>query len=64
VQGEGDRVVAVHQAQVPDQALARAGVPHETYLVPGADHGFDGNWTSLGTRMTRAKLAESPKRFV
>jgi len=39
-----------------DEALTAAGVYHETYLFPGADHGYDGNWTSSDSQVTRAKV--------
>ena len=54
--GASDRVVAVDQAQQLDEALAKAGVPHETYILPATDHGFDVNWGGFGTQFARAKL--------
>ena len=56
VLGESDRLVPVNQAHVLDQTLARAGVAHETVLLPANDHGFDVNWGGFGTRIARAKI--------
>jgi hypothetical protein len=30
-----------------DEALTKAGVAHELYLLPANDHGFDMNWVGL-----------------
>ena len=54
--GAIDRVAPVDQAQRLDEALAKAGVAHETYILPATDHGFDVNWGGLGTQFARAKL--------
>jgi acetyl esterase/lipase len=54
--GESDRIVSSRQARILDAALARAGVYHETYLLPGTDHGFDLNWGGFGAQIARAKL--------
>jgi acetyl esterase/lipase len=54
--GRNDRIVPIEQADRLDHALAGAGVMHETYLLPGAGHAFDGNWNSLATQFSRAKI--------
>lgn len=54
--GTSDRLVAVDHAELLDQALSRAGVPHETYLLAGSDHGFDTNWGGFGTQIAREKI--------
>jgi acetyl esterase/lipase len=54
--GESDRIVNTNQAGILDAALARAGVYHESYLLPATDHGFDFNWGGFGTQIARAKL--------
>jgi acetyl esterase/lipase len=54
--GESDRIVSTDQARILDAALARAGVYHETYLLPVTDHAFDLNWGGFGTQIARAKL--------
>jgi acetyl esterase/lipase len=56
VLGERDRLVPTDQAHVLDRALTNAGVAHETLLLPGQDHGFDANWSGLGTQFARAKV--------
>lgn len=40
VLGGSDRIVPKEQAMMLDQALAAAGATHETYVLPGADHGL------------------------
>lgn len=56
--GESDRIVSADQARILDAALARAGVYHETYLLPVTDHGFDLNWGGFSTQIARAKLKD------
>ncbi|MCY1284995.1 alpha/beta hydrolase fold protein [compost metagenome] len=55
--GTLDRIAPVRQARVLDQALAQAGVRHETYLLPASDHVFDLNWGGFATQFARAKVA-------
>jgi acetyl esterase/lipase len=54
--GLSDRIVSVDQALVLDAALTRAGVVHETVLLPATDHGFDFNWGGFGTQIAVAKV--------
>jgi acetyl esterase/lipase len=54
--GTSDRLVSVDHAQLLDEALTRARVPHETYLLPATDHGFDVNWGGFATQIARAKI--------
>jgi acetyl esterase/lipase len=54
--GHSDRIVPAGQALALDGALDAAGVPHETYLLPGNDHGFDTNWGGFGTQFAQAKV--------
>jgi acetyl esterase/lipase len=56
VLGLSDRIVPREQAEKLDHALAAAGVVHETYFLPGTDHGFDVNWGSIATQFSRAKI--------
>jgi acetyl esterase/lipase len=56
--GESDRIINTDQARILDAALARAGVYHETYLLPATDHGFDLNWGGLATQIAREKLKD------
>jgi len=56
LQGETDRIVPVQQAMILAKALAAAGIDHETYLFPWANHGFDVNWGSIATQVARAKV--------
>jgi acetyl esterase/lipase len=58
VQGEADRVVPPGQAAILDTALSQAGIPHETYYLPWADHGFDVVVGSIASQIARAKVAE------
>jgi len=58
VQGEADRVVPAGQAAILDTALSQAGIPHETYYLPWADHGFDVVVGSIASQIARAKVAE------
>lgn len=41
IHGDADRLVKVKQSQDFAAALARAGVPHELIIIPGAPHTFD-----------------------
>jgi len=54
--GETDRIVPRTMAEAWDKALTAAGVYHETYFFPGADHGYDANWTSIASQVTQAKV--------
>jgi acetyl esterase/lipase len=54
--GTSDRLVAVDQAEPLNQALSKASAPHEMYLLPGNNHGFDADWGGFGTQITRAKI--------
>lgn len=54
--GEKDRLISPNQAKVLDIALSKAGVPHESYILPASDHGFDVNWNSFATQIAREKL--------
>jgi acetyl esterase/lipase len=54
--GTSDRLVGTEQAERLDQALVAAGIPHETWLIPATDHGFDINWGGLATQIARAKI--------
>jgi acetyl esterase/lipase len=58
VLGSRDRLVAGEQADLLEQALAQAGVPHELCLLPGNDHGFDTNWGGFGTQIARARIED------
>ena len=60
--GASDRVVPLDQATTLDQALSKAGVAHETYILPGNDHGFDVNWGGFGTQIARAKIQDFLQR--
>ena len=57
LQGETDRIVPVEQTIILAKALAAAGIDHETYLFPWANHGFDVNWGRIATQVARAKVA-------
>jgi len=54
--GESDRLVPANQAQALDRALTRAGVGHETHVLPANDHGFDVNWGGFGTQIARDRI--------
>jgi acetyl esterase/lipase len=54
--GQSDRLVPTDQALALDAALTRAGVAHETVLLPGNDHAFDVNWGGFGTQLARARI--------
>lgn len=60
--GGSDRLVATEQAELLDQALSGARVPHEMYLLPANDHGFDTNWGGFGTQIARAKIKDFLQR--
>lgn len=38
VQGDDDKVVPLQQAQIMDQALAKAGIEHKLEIIPGGGH--------------------------
>jgi acetyl esterase/lipase len=54
--GASDNDVPTDQARSLDQALMWACVTHETYLLPGNDHGFEVNWGGFGAQFARAKI--------
>jgi len=45
--------VPLDQASTLDQALSKAGIAHETFLLPSNDHAFDINWGGFGTQIAR-----------
>jgi acetyl esterase/lipase len=61
--GTSDRLLPVEQATLLDQALARAGVAHETVLLPATDHGFDLNWGGLATQIARLRISAFLRRY-
>jgi acetyl esterase/lipase len=61
--GTSDRLVSTDHATLLDQTLSKAGVPHETYFLPGTDHGFDTNWGGFGTQIARAKIKRFLERY-
>ena len=54
--GTSDHILPVEQARNLDRALTQAGVIHETYLLPGNDHGFEVNWGGFGAQFAREKI--------
>jgi acetyl esterase/lipase len=63
VLGTSDRIISLDQAEVLDQALTRAGIAHETVLLPATDHGFDFNWGAFGTQIARARIESFLRRY-
>jgi acetyl esterase/lipase len=61
--GTRDRLVSTDQAVQLDEALSKAGVPHETWLLPANDHGFDVNWGGFGTQIARDKIRKFLDRY-
>lgn len=51
-----DRLVPLEQASILAKALTAAGIDHETYLFPWANHSFDVYWGSIATQVARAKV--------
>jgi acetyl esterase/lipase len=54
--GINDHIVPAEQARSLDQALTLSGVTHQTYLLPGNDHGFEVNWGGFGAQFVREKI--------
>src|SRR5262249_17800165 len=54
--GLTDRVVPTEQSKIMDEALTKAGVVHEYYELPYADHGYDFNWNTFQTQISRDKV--------
>jgi acetyl esterase/lipase len=61
--GDSDRIIPTNQARVLDRALTAAGVAHENLVLPAQDHGFDANWSGLGTQFARAKIRAFLERY-
>ena len=61
--GLSDRIVPREQADALDRALAAASVARETYLLPGADHGYDANWGAMGTQFSREKIERFLQKY-
>jgi hypothetical protein len=38
------------------EALKKAGVMHEHYELPYADHGYDFNWNTFQTKISRDRV--------
>jgi acetyl esterase/lipase len=56
--GTCDRIVRPDQSIALDEALTKAGVSHENYLLPDSDHAFDVNWGGFTTQIARAKIED------
>ena len=56
--GTLDRLVGVKQAEMLDESLGAARVPHDTIVFPATDHGFDANWGGFATQIARAKIRQ------
>ncbi|EOP60637.1 hypothetical protein IKQ_05889 [Bacillus cereus VDM053] len=54
--GTGDRIVPEEQVKILDRKLKKNNVPHELYILPGADHSFEGTPNSLGTQFAFEKV--------
>jgi dipeptidyl aminopeptidase/acylaminoacyl peptidase len=54
--GINDHIVPTEQARSLDHALTLSGVTHQTYLLPGNDHGFEVNWGGFGAQFVREKI--------
>ena len=54
--GTSDHDIPTDQALILDQALMKAGVTHETYLLPCNDHAFEVNWGGFGAQFAREKI--------
>lgn len=61
--GNSDRIMPSEQLVWLDQALKKAGVPSDAYLLPATDHGFDVNWGGFATQFARAKIAAFLQRY-
>ena len=55
--GERDQYVGVQHARRLSQQLARAGVPHETVILPHAQHGFDFVFDGWGGQIAQGVIA-------
>jgi acetyl esterase/lipase len=51
VHGGSDQIVSVEQSERLDRRLGALGVPHETLLIPYAQHGFDFIAGGLGAQL-------------
>ncbi|HEE9035509.1 TPA: prolyl oligopeptidase family serine peptidase, partial [Bacillus cereus] len=54
--GTSDRIVPEEQAEILDRKLKENNVSHELYLLPRADHVFDGAPDSLSTQFAYEKV--------
>ncbi|MET7018876.1 alpha/beta hydrolase [Bacillus mycoides] len=54
--GTSDRIVPEEQAEIFDRKLKENNVSHELYLLPRADHVFDGAPDSLSTQFAYEKV--------
>jgi acetyl esterase/lipase len=61
--GGSDRIIPAEQARILDRALARARVPHPTYVLPATDHGFDVDWHGLATQLARGVIERFLARY-
>ena len=62
--GTSDRLVSMPQALLLNEALMKAGVPHEMYPLSANDHGFDVNWGGFGTQIARVKIKRFLEKYV
>lgn len=60
--GTSDRIIPADQLVRLDEALKRAGVDSDAYLIPATDHGFDVNWGGFATQFARVKIAAFLRR--
>lgn len=61
--GTSDRLVTVDHTTLLDRALTSVQVPHEVYLLPANDHGFDVNWGGLATQICRDRMRAFLARY-
>lgn len=56
IYGEKDRIIPFREGVAVDNALKKANVHHELYILPETDHSFDANWSYLSTQIAREKI--------
>lgn len=61
--GASDRLVGIDQEMALETALIAANARHETYILPGAEHGYDAHWDGLASQYTRVRLKSFLDRY-
>ena len=56
IHGGQDQLVRTENMQFVAEKLGKVGIPHQTLLIPYAQHGFDYNFNGFGAQITKSAM--------